>query len=562
MPQFNKNLYIVFAVLLAVIGVFMGYLLMAYLRLAVFTPAQIVETVVPVPPSTDEEEMPVEPQPGTLNVQWQAPEEITVSEDLVQRYTPPEGEPYPVGTLTYFHVGTVRDGAYAGADVLVARFQPEGPAFILPLYRLLRTSSGYVVLTKQSDDLTYAIDISKVTLDNDLVLPGFDLPERVIEAKTGYTLMRDPAVREFYDPTGLVFAFHQPEIGDMYTLNPALSKEAAQEVPWVNRQHGFASKLPDGTIAVYSVVYEFVSEEGVPQFSFADGMKNTEAYHVTEFTSCGSTNYANVVSPDIVRDLELMEVGATQGGVKIFALKDANHPDLLAAYEMYWVPEDEEKITYEDFVKRHPMLFFTDRFNRLVKMRNASFIPPAECGKPVIYLYPEQEQAVSVRVAPQGGFTYTEPVYGQGWEVVAKPDGSLTNVADGVAYPYLFWEGNGGIFQSQMEKGFVVEREGVEQFLTESLAALGLNGQETADFIEFWLPRMQSKPYYFITFYGNETMDALAPLTVEPQPDTVIRVLMDFAGLEEPIEAQPYPLHAPQRQGFTVVEWGGVLHGE
>lgn len=241
------------------------------------------------------------------------------------------------------------------------------------------------------------------------------------------------------------------------------------------------------------------------------------------------------------------------------AYQDVNHEELKTTYDQIWVPEGEVKISYEQFVQKYPYIFFTDKFGRLIKMKNATFQPAAECGKPVIYLYPEQDQDVTVYVEPQGGFTVTEPAYGDGWNVHAKTSGELINKADGKTYPYLFWEGNGGIVNPQMEKGFVVTKGEVESFLVDSLAKLGLNAQETADFLEFWLPRMQASPYYFITFYGNATMDALAPLTVEPKPDTVIRILMDYTGLEKPIDVQPYPLNAPKRDGFTVIEWGGIL---
>lgn len=73
---------------------------------------------------------------------------------------------------------------------------------------------------------------------------------------------------------------------------------------------------------------------------------------------------------------------------------------------------------------------------------------------------------------------------------------------------------------------------------------------------------MQEKPYYFVTFLGNRDMNILAPLTIEPKPDTMIRVLMDFTPLDKPIKVKEYEIVTPKREGFTVVEWGGVIRGE
>ena len=52
------------------------------------------------------------------------------------------------------------------------------------------------------------------------------------------------------------------------------------------------------------------------------------------------------------------------------------------------------------------------------------------------------------------------------------------------------------------------------------------------------------------------------PLIVTQNPDTVIRVLMEFKGLDEPIEGiKEQHIITPERKGFTVVEWGGTELG-
>ena len=44
---------------------------------------------------------------------------------------------------------------------------------------------------------------------------------------------------------------------------------------------------------------------------------------------------------------------------------------------------------------------------------------------------------------------------------------------------------------------------------------------------------------------------------ITPEPDTLIRIFMAWYGTEEPVSILPQELSAPERQGFTVVEWGG-----
>ena len=161
-------------------------------------------------------------------------------------------------------------------------------------------------------------------------------------------------------------------------------------------------------------------------------------------------------------------------------------------------------------------------------------------GKPVIYLYPEKETEVSVNLDFDGKLTYTYPAINNGWRVLAKPDGTLTNLADGSTHYYLFWEGTARL-KWTYEKGFVVKGSETEKFFRENLAKMGLTPREYNDFITYWVPKMQENPYNLISFSGAEYSE-IAKLTVDPKPDTVIRIHMMWKALDEPIEIEPQVL--------------------
>src|SRR3989338_2791402 len=94
-------------------------------------------------------------------------------------------------------------------------------------------------------------------------------------------------------------------------------------------------------------------------------------------------------------------------------------------------------------------------------LKKAKYQSLLECGKPVIYLYPETEQDIHVEVKPNGGFTKTEPLYGtDGWYVRATPESKIYNYTDKQTYPYLFWEGHGSSGDSP-KQGFVFARQDV-----------------------------------------------------------------------------------------------------
>ena len=48
------------------------------------------------------------------------------------------------------------------------------------------------------------------------------------------------------------------------------------------------------------------------------------------------------------------------------------------------------------------------------------------------------------------------------------------------------------------------------------------------------------------------------PLTIKPEPDATIRVLMEYKGLENSIKVEEQSLETPGRKGFVAVEWGGT----
>ena len=175
-------------------------------------------------------------------------------------------------------------------------------------------------------------------------------------------------------------------------------------------------------------------------------------------------------------------------------------------------------------------------------------------AKPVIYLYPEKEIPVSVTLDYKGELTTTYPAYGDGWTVTARPDGTLID-ENGREYYCLFWEGKTDV-EYDFSKGFVVPGEETEAFLETSLATLGLNAKEANEFIIYWLPRMENNPYNLISFQ-NEAYTDNAVLTIDPVPDSVLRVFMAWKGLEEPREVEKQTLKPFERTGFTVVEWGG-----
>lgn len=177
------------------------------------------------------------------------------------------------------------------------------------------------------------------------------------------------------------------------------------------------------------------------------------------------------------------------------------------------------------------------------------------CAKPVIYLYPPDLTSAYVTLELDGKVKCTYPAYNGGWNVTAAPDGTLTD-EKGQSYNYLYWEGNTNA-RWDMSKGFCVKGTDTAAFLENALEKLGLNRREANEFIVYWLPLMEQNEYNIISFQQEVYTDA-ARLKIDPAPDTMIRVFMAWQGVDSFVDIMPQELTSPQREGFTVVEWGGT----
>lgn len=216
-----------------------------------------------------------------------------------------------------------------------------------------------------------------------------------------------------------------------------------------------------------------------------------------------------------------------------------------------WCPGDHVSLEYENlYYDREEGKVEVD----LVGLELSDYSQPEGIAKPVIYLYPENEMDVEVKLDVKGELTCTYPKYKDGWKVSAMPDGTLTD-KHGLEYNYLYWEAESRV-KFDMSKGFCVKGEDTAVFLEGALEKLGLNRKEANEFIIYWLPMMENNPYNIISFQTDIYTD-IAKLDIEPAPDTLIRVFMAWSASDEYVKMLEQELSAPAREGFCVVEWGG-----
>lgn len=494
-----------------------------------------------------------------------------LSADLKLWQDSPGTEYYQDEKMKYYRLGSD-----SGQDILLAvapAIDPSGPRRAI----FLQGKKGYELLTKNSPGVYYNGQYS-----------GPDLAKNVKENK-------EKIYQSIVPPSLITFKGEVLHLRETYTdyllkdfaanesrLNPVLTKVAdtawgplfsfTHEQKWETASgqdnimlQGYVLGLPDGSGHLYQFEPSFVSAEYIPQITWNDGSVNKDSYRWDGIGGCGNPGYAAVVSPKEAGDLAA--VGKTNTDETVYTFRNPNNAISKAYYHQlpegkYYVYDAAKQqdqfipISLEEYIAKHGMFVYRDKLGRNIVFQSNYYGTGAECGKPVIYLYPEKTTEVAVQVGAH--ITKSEPEYGQGWQVTAEPDGSVTT-QDGQTYHSLFWEGLGHGNYPDITSGFVIARGDIETTLRAHLTKLGLNGQESQDFMDFWLPKMPKTPYVRLTWLGTRQMDSLALLHITPAPDTVIRLFLDFAGLQQPILLPVQQLSSIPRQGFTVVEWGGLL---
>ena len=191
---------------------------------------------------------------------------------------------------------------------------------------------------------------------------------------------------------------------------------------------------------------------------------------------------------------------------------------------------------------------------------------PVICTKPVVYAY-NAASNFKLTIKPHGGFTFTYPKSDGDWELKTNHDGSLTNVKTEKKYPYVFWEGEGKdldiVVERKAVEGFLIKTDTCVSFLERTLAQIGFNAKESADFITWWGPQIIQKEYALLQFLQTESYSkTIAEIDVDPNPESVLRLYMYFMPLNS--AEFDFKIVEPQfekfeRTGFTIVEWGGSV---
>lgn len=220
----------------------------------------------------------------------------------------------------------------------------------------------------------------------------------------------------------------------------------------------------------------------------------------------------------------------------------------VVAWDKYWgnAPSDEELARAERILEQ------------MRRNKGLGRKPGDNIGayKPNIYIYPEEVTEVRVTFDIPGLLEEVIPEYPGEWLVEAHPDGILI-AEDGEAYSFLFYESMTWPWLYQTDEGWFVEADKRSEQMEAVMLSYGFTEQETADFVEYWTVKLDAGADYAMYPQLTETVDIAMPIVVEPAPDSQFRLWFAFEK-DGIVEAAAVPEFI-ERDGFSAVEWGGVI---
>ena len=184
---------------------------------------------------------------------------------------------------------------------------------------------------------------------------------------------------------------------------------------------------------------------------------------------------------------------------------------------------------------------------------------PDVAYKPILYIYPEKNMNISIKLEHDNNIITSYPKYDNGWYVFVERNGKI--YYNNREFYALYWDeyNNNSV---DFSEGFYVDSNNASKFLEEKLDIIGLNNREANEFIMYWLPILENNKHSLVYFELTKEREFNNKLIINPKPDSMLRINMHVKKIDNKIEIKEQTLETFERNGFTVVEWGGTIHKE
>jgi hypothetical protein len=486
-------------------------------------------------------------------VTWQTPEKL----DDQKFFELTKDSICDSNAFNYYKVGSISTGGIIIDSVANCGM---GGSF---LFRMIKNGETARLITQNSSSVSGEFSLTKsVQLDNSFVFKSLSTDKVISKDQTDLVSVQNPKFSLETNQQATTKKVSSTKWGDLYLEKTNtfsandINKESSDKTPIVSVARYYI-KLNDSSEINYEVRPKFLRDDNTLNLQFKASGLEGKKYEKFETGGCGLGlgSFPYIVDSESLSGNE--EIGSSEGST-VYTIKQEDNKTLDYAYMLYKSDQAQNKASKQDFINNYGFIYWTDAYGSPIGYLLSDYKPAMECGKPVVYLYPTQKTDFKVSVGAD--VTKSEPIYNRLWKGTAYPGGKL--VVDGKDYPNLFWEGKGYGAYPKIDFGRVILTKNAKSEISSDLKKMNLNDQEIGDFLDYWLVKMPKTTYTRISWLTNKEMDALAPLSISPKPDSVIRVFLDFGGLSQPTSLVSQNLPRVERAGFAVVEWGGLLRGQ
>ncbi len=470
------------------------------------------------------------------------------------------GENSAYSSTDYYKVGSTS----SGGEIILAKVNIDEPGQTDNIQRIIKNGDSYKRISQNSEPIDGNSFTSTSKLENDSSFVFKSLLADKVVTKDDTELISSQSARFITEENtkSETKKVASTKWGDLYlektnTYSVHDINQSQSDTTGIVRIARYYISLNDSSQMTYEPRPTFLRDDNTFNLTFTLKPAAANKYEKFETGGCG-LGFGSFPFMIDSNSLEDKIVVASGSGSNLYTIGSEDNKTLLYAYELYKSDQGSGKKDLNTFKGDNAFVFWTDAYGSTIGFLNSEYKPNVECGKPVVYLYPQTETAFKVAVGAE--VTKSEPIYAKGWSGIAKPGGEL--VVGGKSYPNLFWEGKGMGVYPKVDFGKIVKSSEVKSAISEDLAYMGLNAREIADFNAYWLEKIPQSKYIRLSWLTNAELDVLAPLYIQPKPDSTIRVFLDFAGYDNPISLMGQKLPKLERRGFTAVEWGGLLKGK
>jgi len=369
-------------------------------------------------------------------VTWLTPEKIE-DQGLFEK----SGVDSFYSSTDYYKVGKTS----TGGEILLAVINIDEPRNDQPIHRILKNSDSYKRIVQNSADFSndgYQ-PTKKLVNENSYVFKSLLADKVITKNQTDLISLQNPVFYYENKSETVEKKIASTKWGDMYLeLGRSYSAndidQQNQDKTTVLKIARYFVKLNDSTQLSYEVRPRFLRDDNTFDLDYKINKVSSYKYDKFETGGCGF-GLGSFPYMTETESLKNNDIVGTKSSASLYGVSNTDNKTLSYAYTLYKSDQASGKVSLDEFASNYGFVYWTDDYGNTVGYLRSDYKPAIECGKPVVYLYPNKKTDFTVKVGAY--VTKSDPMYDGFWQGTAYPGSKL--VVSNKEYSSLFWEGIG-----------------------------------------------------------------------------------------------------------------------